>query len=230
MNESFISTDPDFDVLSAYPPLWPHIEYIGAGVRHISLRLSPFSDDPNLVLIVLNLWFVTQGLTGNFTSLFVPNAVLADVGRFFYSLLGVLVAPQSRGTVTLASSDPTVLPVIDPAWLTSPTDQKVAIEVYRKIRRIFQTAAFKAARLNDEEFYPGESQYRCGSCSWMSSRGAGHDVYRARPGHGRGDLGCYPGECPDGVARLLYLRNAAPREQRRAGSLPQSLVRPFLAI
>lgn len=67
----------------------------------------------------------------------------------------IKVAPQSRGTVTLASADPSALPIINPNWLISPTDQTLAIEVYRKIRRIFNTPAFKAIRVNNEEYFPG---------------------------------------------------------------------------
>jgi hypothetical protein len=67
------------------------------------------------------------------------------------------VAPQSRGSVTLASASASTLPVIDPGFLTSPTDQTVAIEVFRKIRRIFNTTSFTSVRANDEEFFPGGS-------------------------------------------------------------------------
>ncbi|KZP10096.1 GMC oxidoreductase [Athelia psychrophila] len=126
VNETFISANPDLEILGTYPPLWPHIEYLGAGA-----------------------------LVGNFTSPFIENASQAAVNNFYVSLLGGLVAPQSRGTVTLASADPSALPIINPNWLTSPTDQTLAIEVYRKIRRIFNTPAFKAIRVNNEEYFPG---------------------------------------------------------------------------
>lgn len=65
------------------------------------------------------------------------------------------MAPLSRGTVTLKSANPADKPAIDPNWLTHPGDKAVAIELYRKIRRIFNTQAFKAVRVNDQEFYPG---------------------------------------------------------------------------
>lgn len=75
--------------------------------------------------------------------------------KLLIARLGWKVAPQSRGTVTLASANVSVLPVIDPGWLTSPTDQSVAVELYKKIRRIFNTNAFRAVRNNDQEYYPG---------------------------------------------------------------------------
>lgn len=118
---------------------------------------------------------ISQGLVGNFSSLVLNSLVATLSGKSYYSLLGALVskyliplsnvqsqiasnlkvAPQSRGSVTLASTDTQVLPVIDPGWLTSPTDQTVAIELYRKIRRIFNTTAFTEVRANDEEYFPG---------------------------------------------------------------------------
>ena len=77
------------------------------------------------------------------------------INQRFYSLLGALVAPLSRGSVTLASADTSTLPIIDPNWLTNAGDQAVAIELYKKIRRLFNTNAFKTARANGDEYYPG---------------------------------------------------------------------------
>lgn len=88
------------------------------------------------------------------------------LNRAFYSLLGTLIAPQSRGTVTIGSSNPLDLPVVDPKYLSSPTDQKVVVEIYKKVRRIFNTDSFKSVRLNDEEFWPGESHLQL--IDWQS--------------------------------------------------------------
>ncbi|KAK4058600.1 hypothetical protein OIO90_000044 [Microbotryomycetes sp. JL221] len=126
LNSTFFDAHPEASALKSYPPLWPHVEYLAAA-----------------------------GLTSTFQNLFVQNFVPANLGKFYYSLLGALVAPLSRGTVTLASADTAVKPLIDPKWLTDPGDQAVAVELYRKIRRLFNTNAFKAARNNNEEFYPG---------------------------------------------------------------------------
>lgn len=97
----------------------------------------------------------TQGLDIGFVNLLVQNYEQALKGNFFYSLFGALIAPQSRGTVTLASADPTVLPAIDPGFLTSKTDQTLAVEIFRKIRRIFNTPSFLAARRDKTEYFPG---------------------------------------------------------------------------
>ncbi|SCZ92617.1 BZ3500_MvSof-1268-A1-R1_Chr5-2g08035 [Microbotryum saponariae] len=130
-NDSFFQAHPEAAALSdtsQYGSLWPHYEFLAA-----------------------------PGLTQDFSNLFTLNSALAAQSppRFFYSLLGALVAPLSRGTVSLASADSSVYPNIDPNWITHPGDQAVAIEIFKKIRRIFNTKAFRAVRANNQEYYPG---------------------------------------------------------------------------
>lgn len=100
---------------------------------------------------------VFKGLDIGFVNLLVQNYEAAVKGDFFYSLFGALIAPVSRGTVKLASADPLVLPAIDPAFLTSKTDQTLAVEIFRKIRRIFNTPSFKSVRRDNNEYFPGQS-------------------------------------------------------------------------
>ena len=50
---------------------------------------------------------------GNFSNLMVAdNAPLEPVGQQYASILSALAAPQSRGTITLASSDMADHPII----------------------------------------------------------------------------------------------------------------------
>lgn len=56
------------------------------------------------------------------------------------------VRPASRGTVTLASPDPTRAPVIDPRYLTSASDVTTMIAGIRIVQRIFQQPAFDPFR------------------------------------------------------------------------------------
>ena len=67
-----------------------------------------------------------------------------------------LVAPLSRGTVSISSSDTSVPPLIDPAWLTSPTDQQVAIAAYKRARAVFQANVIQPVLIGPE-YYPGAS-------------------------------------------------------------------------
>ncbi|KAJ5794701.1 hypothetical protein N7457_001300 [Penicillium paradoxum] len=75
-------------------------------------------------------------------------------GYQYASMLGVLVAPLSRGNITLASADTSDLPVIKPNWLDDPADQEVAIAMFKRMRQAFQSKAMEPVIIGDE-YYPG---------------------------------------------------------------------------
>jgi choline dehydrogenase-like flavoprotein len=75
--------------------------------------------------------------------------MFADHGRTLYrghglSVHACLLHPKSVGQLTLASADPMVAPLIDPAFLTHPDDIKTLVEGYRIIQKVMATPAFKA--------------------------------------------------------------------------------------
>ena len=74
----------------------------------------------------------------------------------YASIAAALVAPLSRGNVTIRSADTNDLPVINPNILTSPTDQQVAVASYKRIRQMFQSSEM-APVLIGEEYFPGSS-------------------------------------------------------------------------
>ncbi|MBW0541526.1 hypothetical protein O181_081241 [Austropuccinia psidii MF-1] len=119
----------DAEVLSRYPSDWPHIEYLSSG-----------------------------GVTGDFSGLKAQNDLASrkSGGKNFATILAALVAPRSRGSVKIASSDATVLPLIDPAWLTDPVDQRMAITAFRRARQFF-TAQSMQPIIDGEEYSPGPS-------------------------------------------------------------------------
>lgn len=49
--------------------------------------------------------------------------------------------PQSVGTVTLHSSDPSAAPIIDPKFFSHPFDRRVAIEAMRQMMAVMKTPA-----------------------------------------------------------------------------------------
>ncbi len=53
-----------------------------------------------------------------------------------WSVFSTLIQPRSRGTLRIASADPGVAPIIDPAFLSDPTDLKVLVEGLEMIREI----------------------------------------------------------------------------------------------
>ena len=57
--------------------------------------------------------------------------------------LNFIMNPQSTGTVTLASSDPSDAPIIDPRLASHPYDRRVMIEGYRKLVEFLKAPVFK---------------------------------------------------------------------------------------
>ena len=61
--------------------------------------------------------------------------------------------PESRGTVHIKSPDPLAAPAIQPNYLSTATDRRVAAEAIRLTRRIVAAPALE--RFEPEEFKPG---------------------------------------------------------------------------
>ncbi|KAK7183471.1 hypothetical protein DPSP01_010576 [Paraphaeosphaeria sporulosa] len=76
-------------------------------------------------------------------------------GKQYATNLGALVAPLSRGNVTIKSADALVPPSINPNWLTHPGDQEVAIAWYRRMREVWDTPELRSIRVGDKEAFPG---------------------------------------------------------------------------
>jgi len=74
-------------------------------------------------------------------------------GYMYATILAALVGPQSRGNVTLNSADTNILPTINSAYLQSPTDQKVAIVAYKRVRQAFASRYMQQTVIGDE-YYP----------------------------------------------------------------------------
>ncbi|CAD6940966.1 unnamed protein product [Tilletia controversa] len=102
------------EVLDTYPSDHPHIEYL-----------------------------VAPGSVKNFSDLNAQNKEDGKSGKQYATILAALVAPRSLGSVTLKSASMADLPVVDPAWLTDPVDQAVAVEAFKRTRRIFSTKAMQ---------------------------------------------------------------------------------------
>ncbi|KAF1925621.1 GMC oxidoreductase [Didymella exigua CBS 183.55] len=92
------------------------------------------------------------GYIGDFSNLLTTQP---KDGFQYASILGAIVAPLSRGSVTLNSASVDRLPTIDPGWLTDPTDQSVAIAIYKRIRQAFATDAMKRGLADTVEYFPG---------------------------------------------------------------------------
>lgn len=62
------------------------------------------------------------------------------------------VAPTSRGNVTISSASMEAPPIINPNWLATETDQKVAVAAYKRIRAAFDSDAMQSVRTGPEYF------------------------------------------------------------------------------
>jgi choline dehydrogenase len=70
----------------------------------------------------------------------------------YASIAGALAAPFSRGTITISSGSMNDPPIIDPGWLTHPTDQAVAVAAFKRARDTWSN--MKAISIGSEAF-PG---------------------------------------------------------------------------
>ncbi|KIV98945.1 hypothetical protein, variant [Verruconis gallopava] len=62
-------------------------------------------------------------------------------------IISTLMNPMSRGTVRLSSKNPWAPPLVDPRYLTHPSDVQMIIECIRLIKRLIQTDDMKAIGL-----------------------------------------------------------------------------------
>ncbi|KAK0672773.1 hypothetical protein QBC41DRAFT_370954 [Cercophora samala] len=97
-------------------------------------------------------YLTAPGYVGDFSNLFTTQP---KDGYMYATILGGLVAPMSRGTVTLKSADTKDLPLIDPKWLTDPIDQEVGVALYKRLRQAFASKAMKGVLADTKEYFPG---------------------------------------------------------------------------
>ena len=77
----------------------------------------------------------------------------APTDGYQYATVAVaLSAPFSRGTVNISSADMADPPLIDPNWLSHPTDQAVAVAGYKRAREVFSNMK---EILIGTEYFPG---------------------------------------------------------------------------
>ncbi|KAJ0422667.1 hypothetical protein BJY00DRAFT_322494 [Aspergillus carlsbadensis] len=91
------------------------------------------------------------GYVGNFSNLLKTQP---DDGYQYASMLGVLITPTSRGNITLHSANTSDAPLINPNWLSTRSDQELAIALFRRIRAAFTSDAMKPVVIG-AEYNPG---------------------------------------------------------------------------
>ena len=102
------------------------------------------------ILLTAAKYLVTSAYVGNFSD---PFAQQPSTGQYG-TIVASLIAPTSRGSVTIRSSSMAQPPVISPNWLDTEIDRKVAVAAYRRIREVFSTKAI-APVIAGREYFPG---------------------------------------------------------------------------
>lgn len=102
-------------------------------------------------------WPQLEFLPGG-TILNTPNFALGDPvdGNNYAAIATALIAPLSRGNVSISSSSMSDPPLINPAWLTSPVDREVAIAAFRRQRDYWRYLSAQNITIGDE-VQPGPS-------------------------------------------------------------------------
>ncbi|SMQ51093.1 unnamed protein product [Zymoseptoria tritici ST99CH_3D7] len=84
------------------------------------------------------------------------SATLNDVNstsKLVGTISGLLIAPLSRGNMTIRSASNLDAPVVNPNWLRDPTDQEVAVTAYKVMREMWNAIPVKVG----EEVFPGKN-------------------------------------------------------------------------
>jgi choline dehydrogenase len=72
----------------------------------------------------------------------------------YAAMIGSLVAPTSRGYVTIRSNTDD-LPLIQPNWLDTESDAQVAVAIYRRMREAWSSSDGLAPIVIGDEYFPG---------------------------------------------------------------------------
>ena len=143
-NASGILTNPTTDVL-AWEKVPTHLRSNFSSTTLASLARFP-PDWPELEYLSLGAYLGYQEnlATGD------PND-----GYNYASLAVSIVAPLSRGNLTITSRSTADPPLINPNWLTARADMDVAIAGFKRVREFWNTDPMREFRVGDDEAFPG---------------------------------------------------------------------------
>ncbi|KAL8720223.1 MAG: hypothetical protein Q9225_002885 [Loekoesia sp. 1 TL-2023] len=97
-------------------------------------------------------YFSLPGYVGDFQN---PTSNGVADGYQYATLMAVNIAPMSRGNVSISSSSTHDQPLINPNWLTHPTDVETVITGFKRLRTIFENGAMRNVTIGPE-YYPGQ--------------------------------------------------------------------------
>lgn len=108
--------------------------------------LSAFPEDwPEIEYLILDAY------SGNNEN-YIANA--PQTPFMYASPAAALVAPLSRGNVTISSTNTADPPIINPNWLSHPADQELAVAAFKRVRQLMDTDIMRVITVGNEVF-PG---------------------------------------------------------------------------
>lgn len=78
-------------------------------------------------------------------------------GFNYATILATLMAPTSRGNISITSPRMSDQPLINPNWLTTQSDIEVSIAMFKRLRQAWTVPALAANLTIGDEYYPGPS-------------------------------------------------------------------------
>ncbi|KAE8149972.1 hypothetical protein BDV25DRAFT_155319 [Aspergillus avenaceus] len=95
-------------------------------------------------------WLTVNAFTGDGS-----NKGTDPMDGYNYATISAgIIAPQSRGTVSLAGPDMNTLPIVDPQWFSDPTDMEVSVQGFKRSRQIWGKLV-EMGIAHPEEYFPG---------------------------------------------------------------------------
>ena len=97
-------------------------------------------------------YLVLPNYVGNLDS---ANVAPPLDGYNYATLIATLIAPFSRGNVSIASPRMSDHPLINPNWLTAQSDIDIVIAGFKRLRQALTSPPLAANLTIGEEYYPG---------------------------------------------------------------------------
>lgn len=137
----FTSNGADFLAWEKVPP---HLRASFSPATKAALAQFP-SDWPELEFLFVGGYFGYQ-----------ENYIRdAPVDGYNYATIAMaLIAPLSRGNISISSADMNDQPLINPNWLADPADAEVAVAAYKRARELAATPAMQEIIIG-QEYFPG---------------------------------------------------------------------------
>lgn len=129
------------------------------------VRSTPEREDPDLEIIYAPVAYVNEGLTG------IPEHGL--------TMGPILLQPESRGEIRLASGDPRAKPTIDPRYLSDPAgrDRATMLAGLEICSRIFDAPSLRSRRSGRFIIPPGGENMSVAERCEEALTGASHTLY-----------------------------------------------------